>query len=87
MQIMTKDGWTTLPCIADKSPDYIADESAAMRRLAASGVVSMPKMRVPDLPKYPLLAKAAENLNAIADAHNKAVIERAQSMVGTCRHW
>ena len=87
MQIMTKDGWATLPCISDKSPDYIADESAAMRRLAASGVVLMPKMRVPDMPKYPLLKKAAENLNAIAETHNKAVIERAQSMVDTNRHW
>lgn len=88
MQIMTKDGWTTLPCVSDKSPDYIADERTAMRRLAASEVRLMPKSRVPtNLDKYPLLAKAAENLNAIADAHNKAVIERAQSMVGTCRHW
>ena len=87
MQIMTKDGWTTLPCVSDKSPDYIADERTAMRRLAASGVVPMPKLRVPNLPKYPLLSKAAENLNAIADAHNKAVSERARSMVGTCRHW
>ena len=87
MQIMTKDGWATLPCISEKSPDYIADESAAMRRLAASGVVLMPKMTVPKVPNYPRLTEAAEKLNAIAEAHNKDVIERAQSMVDTNRHW